>query len=178
MNYRFPLIGFTGAAGAGKTTAAKFLVGLGYKKVSFADPLRDMLHVLGVPCEVMADPVAKEQPHPALNGKTPRYALQTLGTEWGRETISPTLWTDTAMRRAARLRGLGLGVVFDDVRFDNEARAVRAAGGVIIRLQLDGTVQTTHKSEAGVDESLVDFNFYAGSRDVRRLHEFIQNELL
>lgn len=60
-------------------------------------------------------------------GLTPRQALQTLGTEWGRG-IDEDIWVDYALRRAdSLLRGRDLyAVLITDVRFLNEARALRA----------------------------------------------------
>ena len=59
--------------------------------------------------------------------------MQTLGTEWGR-ALSPNLWIETW---AASLAGLDR-VVADDVRFENEAAAVRALGGVVLRVERAG----------------------------------------
>ena len=83
------LIGFCGAAGAGKTHAATLLArDWGYSRVRFAGPLKAMLHALGL-TEADTDGAAKDQPADLLGGRTPRHAMQTLGTEWGRALISP-----------------------------------------------------------------------------------------
>jgi hypothetical protein len=93
---------------------------------------------------------------------TPRYALQLLGTEWGRKCYG-NVWVDYALRTADNLltqgysysqqRGLILvkgrsvgittmasthnGVVIPDCRFRNEIDAVHAAGGKLIRVKRD-----------------------------------------
>ena len=91
------LIGFAGRAGAGKTTAACTVCAEfpGYVRLSFASPLRDMLRVLGISDEDMS--AGKESPHPLLCGRSPRFALQHLGTEWGRQMIGPELWVGVAL---------------------------------------------------------------------------------
>jgi hypothetical protein len=123
------LIGFCGPIGAGKTFAADHLArDYGYSRVRFAGPLKAMLRALGL-SEDQTDGAAKEAPCALLGGRTPRYAMQVLGTEWGRELISPDIWTRAWDHHAARYLDNGLPVVVDDVRFVNEATALLRRGG-------------------------------------------------
>ena len=67
----------------------------------------------------------KETPCDLLCGKTPRQAMQLLGTEWGRDLISPDFWVSAwsaAVDRA--LTGGAIGIVADDCRFLNEVAAI------------------------------------------------------
>ena len=128
------IVGFCGLAGSGKTTAAEALIKRGFVGVPFAAPLKRMFAALiGRPPGVDVRAWA-ETPHPLLSGKTPRQALQTLGTEWGREQIGPDfrvrLWAAEAVNHPH--------VVADDVRFPNEAAAIRQVGGAVIRIDRDG----------------------------------------
>jgi len=59
---------------------------------------------------------------------TPRFALQQLGTAWGR-TCYPNVWVELAIRNA----GHG-DVVIPDVRFKNEVDGLRAAGAYLVRI--------------------------------------------
>lgn len=147
------LIAFTGYAGAGKDAAAATLVGIGYRRVAFADPLKQMLAaMLDVPRERLEDRAFKDSPVPGL-GKTPRELLQTLGTEWGRAHVAEDLWVRLAMQRAAQ-HAL---VVMPDCRFPNEARAVRAAGGVVVHVVRPGVGPVnSHLSDAGLPPELID----------------------
>lgn len=115
---------------------------------------------------------------------TPRYALQQLGTQWGRDCYDQ-VWIEDALRTAKQLLSddstaytekEGLiervqqypqgefkvvdnwpkplkGVVFSDVRFHNEYKAIKAAGGNIVRVRryswepFKKNVDTTHQSE-------------------------------
>lgn len=86
---------------------------------------------------------------------TPREALQQLGTEWGRACY-PEVWVEYGIRRAkALLRpdlerwgGVSL-VIVTDVRFQNEADAIRAAGGKVLRVTRPGCgTSDSHASEA------------------------------
>lgn len=121
------IIGFTGLAGSGKSTAA---LHTGYTRVRFAGPLKDMMRALGL-TEQEIEGDRKEKPCNLLGGKTPRYAMQTIGTEWGRDTIAPDLWIRAWQAAVARTAG---PVVCDDVRFPNEADAIRTAGGFLVRV--------------------------------------------
>ena len=151
------LIGMCGAAGSGKDTIADIL---GFDRVAFADPLYEMVSIVtGLPPEEMRDRETKESEIGWL-GQSPRQLLQTLGTEWGRGMVSESIWVDTAMRRVARLLAAGRSVVVTDVRFDNEAAAIKAAGGVVWQVVRGGGgirgLAARHASEAGVDPLLVD----------------------
>lgn len=126
------LIGLCGAAGSGKSTVAGFLEAQGYVRLRFAHPLKAMmralLHSAGMD-EVTAsrctDGDLKERPLGELLGATPRHAMQTLGTEWGRQYIHPELWVALTMGRAERMVAEGKRVVIDDVRFPNEADRIK-----------------------------------------------------
>ena len=116
-------IALCGPAGAGKSTVAAFLEReAGCTRHRFAKPLKDMLRAIGLTeREIEGD--LKEVPCPALMGRTPRHALVTLGTEWGRDLIHPDLWVN------AWHRTLPAGnVVTEDLRFRNEWAAASAAG--------------------------------------------------
>ena len=83
---------------------------------------------------------------------TPRFALQSLGTEWGR-TCFPDIWVKRVLEIANELlmgralytgmhgihtRGItqsGIkGVAITDVRFLNEVEAIKASGGKVVRV--------------------------------------------
>ncbi len=115
--------------GSGKTEIATFLCrAYGYTLVKFAGPLkamtRGLLYGIGIDNEIidrMIEGDLKEKPildH--LPSFTPRRVMQTLGTEWGRNTIAPGLWVDLAEARIANILERGGRVVIDDLRFVNE----------------------------------------------------------
>lgn len=148
------LIGLCGAAGSGKNTTADILTGVfGVAQVSFAGPIYEAVSAItGVPVASLQNRQIKEQPISWL-GKSPRELLQTLGTEWGRETIHREIWVRRAMRAA---RGY-VDAVITDVRFDNEATAIRNEGGVVWEVRrLGAGIPGGHSSEAGVSDKLID----------------------
>lgn len=139
------LVGFAGLIGSGKTTAAIYLIAEHrFVNVKFAGPLKDMCKALGLTDDEINGPL-KEQPCALLDGKTPRWAQQSLGTEWGRNCISPNLWTNAWQRRLAQMGDIN--VCCDDVRFPNEAALIRELGGQVIMVVREGQKQGEHVSE-------------------------------
>lgn len=151
------LIGLTGPAGCGKDTVARYLCQphIGFEPYAFADPLRDMLIALlcpaNIPVQYLVERSLKEQPMPGI-GMSARRLMQTLGTEWGRNTVHADLWT--------RVAGMTLGIsddpavlpvadaiVISDVRFPNEAEWIRQHGGFVVRVERDTVAVAAHESE-------------------------------
>lgn len=144
------VIVLTGQAGSGKSTIAAQLATQGYTVVKFAGPLKDMLRALGLTdAEIEGD--LKEKPCPLLGGRTPRYAMQTLGTEWGRNLIAPALWVVAWQHSVRGVLAGGGRVVVDDCRFLNELAAAMEMGGLAVRLVRDGAGTVAHVSETGLD---------------------------
>lgn len=142
------ILGLVGRKQHGKTTVANMLVAMGYFRVGFAAVLKDMCEALGVPM----DELTKEIPLEHLCNRSPRYIMQTLGTEWGRDIIGDDIWLRAWGRRTADI----LSVVADDIRFPNEASYIKDKGGLvykIVRPNFDvGT--DSHSSESLVDNCL------------------------
>lgn len=144
------IIAFTGPAESGKTTAACYVVAHypDFVRLSFAEPIRAMLYALGLTVDDLSK--GKNQPHPILGGRTPREAMQTLGTEWGRG-LYDAIWIAQMRQRITDNTRFGMGVVIDDLRFDNEAELIRDMGGVIIELSRPGQPpRMKHESERGI----------------------------
>ena len=146
---RPPIIALTGVAGSGKSTAADYLIRHhGYVRVKFAAPLKDMMRALGFGADDI-EGSCKELSNGLLCGKTPRHAMQTLGTQWGRDCIGEDFWVNLWKNTAEGILSKRGRVVVDDLRFPNEAAAVRSLGGVIIKLEGRGGIAGSHASEAG-----------------------------
>jgi hypothetical protein len=154
------IIGLVGKSGSGKDTAAGMIPGA--KQMSFADPLKEFCaHVFDWDRETLWGPSElRNKPDPRYGNLTPRHALQTLGTNWGRE-LYQNVWVDLGIRRAQKFLSerptrpsasmRQLCVVFADCRFVNEARAIREAGGQVWRIVRPGAglsgVAGAHPSE-------------------------------
>ncbi len=154
----YSVIGLVGRAGSGKTEVAKHLVvNHGYAPTKFAGALKNMLRTLGLTeDEIEGD--LKHEPSMILLGATPRWAMQSLGTEWGRKCIDEDLWAYVWKRRVSDLLAQGRKVVVDDCRFLNEALTIRDFHpSTIWRIKREEIVTTTtHQSETEQDEIEVD----------------------
>lgn len=147
------LIGFTGQAHSGKDTAASHLVNgpRRYKQYAFAQPMKEACKVIFGWDERHVNGVLKDVVDPRY-GTSPRKALQTLGTEWGRDIINPSIWLIRAQIEIAKHRDL----VITDVRFDNEAELIRSSGGIIVKVTREDTTGVmAHSSEAGIKWELI-----------------------
>ena len=153
------LIGLAGPAGSGKSTIANAIVRkLDHAGIySFAAPLKAALKAMGLTdAQLYGD--EKDVPCALLGGKTPRHAMKTLGTEWGRGMIDDDFWVRSAMLRADSPRAAGMSIVFDDVRFDNEAAAIIARGGTVFELRRPGVkASSEHASEAGLSVQMIQY---------------------
>lgn len=139
------IIGICGFIGAGKDTAADYLVGFhGFRRDSFANTLKDAVSaVFGWDRELIEGrtPEARawrEQVDPwwaeRLNmpNLTPRWVLQYWGTEVIRDHFHDDIWIAALESRLARRSD---HTVISDVRFPNEVKAIKAQGGKIVWIQ-------------------------------------------
>jgi hypothetical protein len=141
------LVALTGLAGAGKSTAAAILAKHhGFTRMRFAAPLKAMLRAIGLG-DAEIEGHLKEAPCALLQGKSPRQAMQTLGTEWGRNLIGEHFWADVWQHQALQVLDQGGKVVVEDCRFPNEVAAIKSLGGKIWRVDRPGLVVGTHDSE-------------------------------
>ena len=154
------MIGLTGRARTGKTTAAEHLTGTYLlEHYAFADPLRDgLMAIFNLdPTDFEGD--RKEQPLAWLD-HSPRQLMQSMGTEWARNTVHPDVWVKLAEQNLdymTKSLGAVTGFVVSDVRFDNEADFIRRSGGTIIHIwRADAQSVNPHTSEKGIADNVND----------------------
>jgi hypothetical protein len=148
------IIGMLGFAGSGKGTAGDILESeFSYKKESFANTLkgavaaifgwdRNMLEGSTDESRKWRD---KPDPfwEPRIPGMTPRYALQLMGTEAGRNVFHTDLWLYSLERRLNPMHNY----VITDVRFPNEMKFIRNLGGKIVRVRRGPEPEWYHSAE-------------------------------
>jgi len=154
---------------SGKTFTATHLTQKhGYRLAKFAGPLKDMLKPLlwelGVDANNCLEGHLKEVVIPGL-GVTPRFLLQSLGTEWGRKMVSEDLWVGVAMKKIEASRKCGWPVVVDDLRLPNEYEALAAMpNSLLIKIVRPGeTPYSAHGSEGLLEGHTFDYTIINSS---------------
>ncbi len=138
MNRLF--IGITGNMGAGKTTLAN-AIERNYPEVEvrpFAEKVKEIARMMG------------------WNGQKDdkgRRLLQLIGTECGRDCLGDDIWVRHWLSSLSDSEGWPMIVVADDVRFANEAAAIRSLGGIIVRVDRPGYCGNGHASETQAVEA-------------------------
>ena len=133
------IIGITGTKGAGKDALASSLIRMGWKhhvdvrRVAFADKLKEVCaDLFGLTYLQLHGDMASKEAVDARWGMSAREILQKMGTEVGR-SVHPDVWIRYVMRQIEKAPDAIW--VISDVRFENEAAAVRDAGGIIVRIE-------------------------------------------
>lgn len=168
---RVEIIGLSGWARSGKdTVASRMIEKHGYTRVSFADPMREALYRLNPVIELGGYEMHLAQAvdisgWEALKGMSEdiRPLMQRMGTEVGRNLFGEDFWVNLALNNVPD----GSKIVVADVRFKNEADAIKAAGGKIWRIVRDGIEPANdHVSETALDNYNFDIIFLnAGDLD-------------
>lgn len=155
---RVTVIGLSGWARSGKDTVADYLVkNHGYTKVSFATPMREALYRLNpkitinelqsTPLQVGVDVYDWE----GLKERSPdvRGLMQRMGTEVGREMFGEDFWVNYALNSIPD----GSKAVIADVRYPNEAEAIKKLNGEVVRINRDGVqAANSHPSETAMND--------------------------
>lgn len=117
------IICLTGKRRSGKDTVAMHLAAAhDYTHLQFANPIYEMLAVM-LPAFTRSElELYKNTSLAILGGNTIRYALQTLGTEWGRRIINEDIWAKLLCSQI--LQSGKSRYVISDCRFPNEWDAI------------------------------------------------------
>jgi hypothetical protein len=137
------IIGICGFAGSGKDTIADYLQNIHqFRRESFAHTLKDAVAaVFGWDRDMLEGRTResrewREQVDSWWTERlsmpvTPRLVLQVWGTEVARKSYHDDIWIASLENK---LRKTHDDVVISDCRFPNEIRAIKAAGGIVIRV--------------------------------------------
>jgi hypothetical protein len=78
--------------------------------------------------------------------------MQTLGTEWGRNSVYPNLWVDIIKDKVKGCKANGAYSVIDDMRFPNEYEMLKEMGAEFWLIKRgDVTITKQHASEGQLD---------------------------
>lgn len=177
------IVGFVGKKGSGKSTAAEFLENEhGFMRVNFKDALvAELKHKMPLLLDEILNLVNYEKAVADMGTvndlfveKPPviRALLQNYGTEV-RRADDPEYWVD-AWRNLVNVLDK-TDIVVDDVRFENEAQAVRDMGGCLIRIIKEGEQQPvdTHASETEQDSIVVNHDVKVNAGEIDKLKELV-----
>jgi hypothetical protein len=169
------LIGISGKAQAGKDTFARHLLyaygvrsgrNFSYKPMyygynalaalvdveirRFADKLKQIVSILtGIEVSAMEDPIVKGDPMgPKWGDRTLRELLQNVGTDLLKSQLNADVWVDALMRD---FDPIDSHWIVTDVRFPNEAKAIRDEGGTLVRINRPDIKLTDHACEVSLD---------------------------
>lgn len=155
------LIGLTGQPDAGKDSVAAVLCAAQWRSIAFADALRvEVAGAWGIDQRLLTDRKHKESSTPqlaaglagnaswlrwaAVNGhslaqpRSPRWVMQQWGTEF-RRAADPLYWVKHVIYWVQYQRQHhAVNLVVTDVRFADEAQALRSLGGRIVRVHRPG----------------------------------------
>ena len=137
------IIGICGLIGSGKGTVADILVDQGFKKVSFADKLKDGASTIFGWDRAMLEGDTdesrtwREQRDDFWSAETkmevtPRLVLQLFGTDCMRNGFDDGVWVSLLKKTILDNPG---NYVVPDVRFENEIAMLRDIGGEVWEVQ-------------------------------------------
>lgn len=159
---RLPIIAFGHQSRVGKDTAARAVERAvpGAERVAFADDLKAFAHQLFQPYGLRerdyyeANPQARTRELEALPAGEHRVFPPTAVDVWVEfgnacRRIAPDVWVDRVLRKT-RLDPVKL-IVISDLRFPNEFRRVREAGGWCVRIDRPDERLPVHGSDRELD---------------------------
>lgn len=138
------IIALSGFKRAGKDTAARALVRVGYVRVAFADPVREDIFEMYPPARELPD-AQKDTPQAVLGGKSLRMLLVEHGMKMREK--DPDHWVKKAQEKIERLREQGKRVVVSDARMDNEIAMLESVGALKIWIDRPGCSPNGHVTE-------------------------------
>ena len=174
------IVGFTGRAKSGKSTAANALGTWLYHNYcipvnvkAFADPIREIGNIFGFTDHQMSFQDLKEKVDERW-GISPRKFMQLVGSEMFRTHICPDAWvkhmfeigipewvnnvkerSEYNFDRVCADKSV-YACMIGDVRFKNEAEAIQERGGIIVRINRPGVDSISNGVQNHVSEKEFD----------------------
>jgi hypothetical protein len=147
------IIGISAKSGAGKDQVATILKERGFTRLAFADAVKRLCkNYIGMTDSELSDE-NKDLPIPRFNGVTGREIIIKMGEAV--RGVYPNAWVD----RVLPYLDLEYDYVITDVRFEEELKALRDMGAVILRVERPGHV-STHSCAGHVSEQMSDKEIY------------------
>lgn len=155
------IIGLSGYAQSGKDSTAELLcLNYKYKRQAFADPMRQALMIINPKLDSitrLSEYVDDYGWEMAKKNPEVRRLLQVLGTDFGRKMLGADVWVKMLMDKL----NYEDRVVISDVRFPNEAEAIKKLGGSVWRINRHNhSAVNGHPSEHAMDNYMFNHVIY------------------
>lgn len=152
------IIGISGKLGSGKSTLANMIINKfpNYEEKSFAFKLKEIVKIL-TSCN-LSDTFTQEGKNKYIEefDLTIGQMLQKLGTNVLRDHFDNNIWIKALL---IELKNNDGNYIISDCRFKNEAKAIKDAGGILIRINrnnnpiaLTSNRDLNHPSEIDLDD--------------------------
>jgi len=144
------IIGIGHKARSGKDTIAYHLMGkYGFARRAFADSLKEAAQVIFRLSQEQMNGNHKEDTDSRWKC-SPRQIMQTFGTECMRHCFGENIWVKSLRAYMLQYPDV-LHWVIPDVRFKNEAEAIKQWGGILWRVDRPEALISLHESEKALD---------------------------
>lgn len=155
---KFKLIGLIGNKQCGKDTLANYLCKTyNYKRIAFADPIKDICKITFDFNDEQLNGNQKEVPDNKWFNLTPRKIFQFIGTDLFRKHMSllhpkfnEDFWILIARKKIYELLNKKTCVVVSDVRFQNECDMIKELNGITIKIIRKTNLHDHHISENNI----------------------------
>jgi hypothetical protein len=177
------IIGFSGFAGSGKSTAARKIADRLNTRLPENEPRADLTafarplklaakelygfsdHALYGPSDERSNIDNACLVHPVHGPVTPRFVLTEIGAAC--RMIHPDTFVECARTYTAARASSSCVFLFQDVRYNNEAAWIRQQGGLIFHIdykrswleRLSRHLTFSHESEQGIDKRYITHHF-------------------
>lgn len=154
------IIGITGNKFNGKDTLADLInLEYNYKKISFADPLKQITKILFNFSDEQLYGSKKETIDEFWN-ITPRETFQYLGTDIFRNRMNELIpdIDNNFWLKCMEQKFDGSNIVIPDVRFENERELIKKYNGVIIKI-VNPNIQNNNLSNHESENNNIDYDY-------------------
>lgn len=147
------IIGVAGYKGSGKDTIANVLqTSFGFEKMSFAQPIKDIVHsTFGIDKAILSgdggEREFREEVLPGWFYLSPRDMMQKIGMAF-RDELHKDIWVKVLENK---IKSVKQNIVIPDVRFKNELELINKYG-FCVGVKRPGHNGDEHRSEHGLDD--------------------------
>jgi len=178
------IIGLAGYARSGKDSAADALESIGFRRIAFADKLREFMYEMNpkissnlgtyVDLRDIIDNRGWDGYKETVWAQDIRRWMQVVGTNCVRRVLGNDIWANATFDSMY----MDKNYVITDVRFVNEADGIRNRGGKVFRIVRNGVgPANNHVSETALDDYSYD-GFIHNDGTLEEFHDSVRRRIL